>query len=180
MPLDPSKLASDLTDLFSGKPSFPAGHLEAGQKWAEIYRKYASSALAATTAPVDAVLTKAADVLGSALGAAFAAATAAGPAGGATLLPLMDAAFVAFWATPIPFASPPPPAPPLIVGVVKAPPSGSLSGGMSTALAAGLLPGALASLQGTAVAGALDSWTKTVSVTNTAAPAPPQAPVNLS
>jgi hypothetical protein len=180
MPLDPLKLASALTDLFQGKPAFPADPAKAGEQWAEIYRKYASEAVAGTTAPVGAVLNTAATALAKALAAAFIAATVAGPAGAAAFLPLLDAAFRAFWGTPIPFAFPPLPAPPTITGVVTVPASGSLAGQMSTALAAGLLPGAAASLQGTAIASALHAWSKTISVTNTAAPAPPQSPVNLT
>ena len=167
MALDPLKLAGALADLFGGVPAVPADAIEAGMKWAEVYRQYASNALAGPTAPVDAALTAAAKVLATALASAFTVATAAGPLGAAAVPPLMDAAFEAFWATPpIPFA-PPPPAPPAFAGVVTAPEPGSLATLMTTALAAGLIPGASTSLQGSAVALALDTWTKTVSVVNT-------------
>jgi hypothetical protein len=181
MSLDSVKLASALADLFDGVPSFPSDVAKAGQQWADIYRGYASNALAGPTAPVDAVMQIAVGVLGKALAGAFKAATKAGAAGAATILPLMDAAFLAFWATPIPFA-PPLPAPPAFAGIVTPPASGSLASLMTIALAAGLSPGASTALQGKAVAGALDTWTKTVSVVNTplTPPGPPQKPVTLA
>jgi len=174
MSLDPEKLAKALNDLFRGVPAFPADVDKAGEEWANIYREYVSGAVAGPTAPVADTLEPAAGVLAKALAGAFTKAVDAGPGGMAVVVAAMDKAFVAFWATPIPFA-----APPAIAGVVTAPASGSLAGLMTTALAAGLVPGATG-LQGTAVAAALDSWTKTVSVVNTAPPAPSQPPVNLT
>jgi len=182
MPLDKLKLAQSLTDLFQGAPAFPADTAEAGRKWAEIYRQFAATAQAGPTMPVTAVLQNAEPVLAKALAAAFDAAGAAGPVGGAAFLPLMDAAFVKFWSTPIPFAAPPAPAPPAVAGVVTPPAAGTLAALMTTALVAGLAPGASAAAQAVAIAAALDGWTKTVAVVNTSItpPGPAQPPAKLA
>jgi len=182
MPLDPTKLAGSLGDLFRGKPLFPKDAAEAGQKWARAYREYAQSAQAGATFPAAPVLASAESALAKDLGNAFQIAQDAGVAGAAIFLPLLDAAFLKFWATPIPFLVPPPPAPPTMTGVVTPPVPATLAAMMSAGLAAGLAPGVPTSSQGIAIAAALDAWTKSVKVVNTPVtpPGPPLPPAPLA
>ncbi|MGE5287146.1 MAG: hypothetical protein ACM3ML_08100 [Micromonosporaceae bacterium] len=183
MTLRSSDLAEALKDLFEGAGGYPASDAEAGQRWAKAYRAYAGAAIAGPTAPLAASLQAAEAVLARALGDAFTAAKKAGTAGLATLTPLVDAAFVAFWLTPaVAFVTPPPPSPPAITGVVTVAVPGVLSAGLAGPLAAGAGPDATASQQAQDIAAVLDGWTRTVMVVNTSItpPAPPAPPVPLS
>src|SRR5215207_7590289 len=110
MPLKASDLAVGLQSLFEGGGGYPADEAEAGQRWAKAYKDYAAAAAAHPTAPVAASLTAAEVTLAEALADGFTAAKAAGPGGLAALVPLLDAAFVAFWLTPpVAFVVPLPP-----------------------------------------------------------------------
>jgi hypothetical protein len=182
MALNPAKLAAPLGDLFQGKPVFPKDTAEAGQKWAALYREYAQGAQAGATFPVAPALAAAETALAKDLGNAFKSAQDAGIAGIAVLLPLLDAAFLKFWATPIPFVAPPPPAPPSMAGVVTPPVPATLATLMAAVLPAGLAPGASPSSQANAVSAALDAWTKSVTVVNTPVtpPGPPLPAVPLA
>jgi hypothetical protein len=182
MPLNPSTLAQSLQDLFEGENGFPADEAAAGQRWATLYRQYAANAQAGATRPLAPSLTAAEATLGNALGSAFAAAKAAKLTGLAVLTPLLDTAFVAFWfAPPVAFANPPPPAPPAMTGVVSLAPPGVLAGLLTAAFAAGGAPGVTSTQQAQAIATALDTWTKQVQVINTPVtpPGPPLPPAPL-
>lgn len=183
MPLNVSDLADSLNDLFDGIGGYPADDPEAGQRWAKIYRAYAAAALAGPTAPLNASLEAAESTLAGALSAAFKAAKEAGTAGVATLAPLVDTALVAFWLLPpVAFATPSPPAPPTIAGVVTVAGPGVLSAGLPGVLAAGTANGGTTSRQAQAIAATLDSWTRTVLVVNTPLipPGPPAPPIGLT
>ncbi len=183
MPLNRNSLGQSLQNLFDGEPEFPADEAAAGKRWASAYREYTTNALAGATRPVSASLIAAENLLGNALGSAFTAAKQAKLTGLAVLAPLVDAAFVAFWfAPPIAFANPPPPAPPTMAGVVSLAPPGVLGGLLTTAFTAGGAPGITTGQQADAIATALDTWTKTVMVINTPVtpPGPPTPPVPLA
>jgi hypothetical protein len=191
--LESSGLAGDLEKLFTGTDGYPASDDEAGQRWAKIYRAYASSAVAGPTAPSDTSLRDAAARLARALAAAFTTAKAP-DAGIATLTPLMDAAFVAFWlgrppeVPAVAFASPPPPdppapPPPTFTGVVISATTGVLSPGLSEVLTAPDARSATAAQQARSIATVLHDWTRNeVLVVNTPMipPGPTNDPVGLT
>jgi len=183
MPLNGSSLSDALSGLFQGQPSYPADATDAGKKWANAYRTYAATALAATTAPLSASLIAAESKLANSLAGAFTAAQQAGPGGIAVLTPLVDVAFVAFWMTPpVAFAAPPPPAPATMAGVVSVAVPGVLTTGLAGAFAAGAAPGVTVAQQAQAIATMLDAWTRKVVVVNTpiTPPGPPLPPVALT
>jgi hypothetical protein len=183
VPLIVSDLADSLNDLFDGTGGYPADDPEAGQRWAKVYRAYAAAALAGPTAPLNASLEAAESTLAGALSMAFKAAKEAGEAGAATLTPLVVSAFVSFWLLPpVAFATPSPPAPPTIAGVVTVAVPGVLPAGLADVLAAGTAEGATTSGQAQSVAATLDSWTRTVLVVNTplVPPGPPAPPIGLT
>jgi hypothetical protein len=179
MPLDRSRLADGLAGLFEGTGDYPDSDAEAGRRWAEIYRTYAGGAAAGPTSPSDGSLGDAEARLAQALAAAFTTAKAP-DAGIATLTPLVDAAFVAFWlGPPVAFVGPPPPAAPTVVGVVTVAPPGVLSSGLAGVLGAAGAMEATAAQQARSIAAVLDGWTRTVLVLNTP-PGPTAPPVALS
>jgi hypothetical protein len=178
MPLTPSDLSDGLEDLFEDTGGFPADEAEAGKRWAKAYKDYAADALAGPTTPVAASLTAAEATLAEALAAGFGAAKAAGPGGVATVVALLDTAFVAFWLTPpVAFVAPPLP-PPAIAGVVTLAPPGVLSGGLTGPLTSGTGEGTTAAGQAQLLAAVLDTWTRTVMVLNTPI-TPPGPPVTV-
>ena len=182
MPLRSTALASALEDLFEGAGGHPADEAEAGQRWAAAYRSYAADAVAGTTAPLNASLRGAEQILAGTLAGGFAVAKAAGPGGATALAAIMDAAFVAFWlAPPVAFAIPPT-GPPTMTGVVFAAPPGMLANGLGILFLAGVAQQAAAAQQARALAAALDGWTRTVLVINTPVtpPGPPLPPVALA
>lgn len=171
MPLSKPSLQNGLAELLGD--DMPASAEEAGKAWAGVYRGYAAGATAGPTVPLAPALQSAESTLANSLRGAFESGQAAGPGGAATVLPLLDAAFVAFWLTPpLAFATPP------VTGVVTVAPPGVLAGALASVLAAGLA-GADANAQAAALASALDTWTRTVMVVNTT-PAGPQPPVPLT
>lgn len=106
--------------------------------------------------------------LAGAVGTAAAATNAQMPP---ALLPSIDAAFVTFW-TGMAFAGPG------FAGLVTLVPPSVLAGALATIFAEGNPPSGpapTADAQAQAIAGALDAWTKTVTVTNT--PTEPGPPV---
>jgi hypothetical protein len=172
VPLSPTPLENDLASLLRGDAQ-PGSAAEAGKAWAAAYGGYAASATAGPTLPLAPTLKAAELALAQALGNAFDAAQQAGAAGTATVLPALDSAFVAFWlAPPVAFAGP------AVTGLVTVAPPAVLAGAIATVLAAGM-GGAAADQQATALATALDTWTRTVMVVNTTA-AGPQPPVPLT
>ena len=180
MPLRATALADRLTSLFTDA-DLPATEAEAGRRWARLYREYAADAAAGPTTPVATSLGAAEAPLAGALAGAFAAAKAAGPGGIATLLEKVDAAFVAFWLTPVTFVTPPT-GPPAIAGVVTVATPGGLASGLAGPLADGAGKGLAADQQARSLASVLDGWTRTVLVVNTplTPPGPPAPPVPLS
>lgn len=145
MPLDPSTLASGLSDVFEGSDDMVA----AAQSWAGAYADYAQVAMAGVAAPVFTGLEEA--TLAAGLAAAFAGGVASL---GTTTLPAMELAFQGFWMVP-----------PVVFGagtVTLAPP------GLAAALAAVFAGGALvptSAAMAAAVAAVLHAWTMTVAVT---------------
>lgn len=191
MPLNKDLLSNGFKDLFEGtdpsqpgKKVFPPDTVEAGKKWAAIYKKYAEGAQAGTTTPLPPSLTAAQATLAGALASGFSAAKAAPPpAAIAGLAAAMDLAFVAFWLTPpVAFAAPPPPAPPTMAGVVTLAPPGVLTAALIGLFTSGAADKKTAAQQADAIATLLDSWTKTVMVVNTpiTPPGPPLPPAPLS
>lgn len=179
MALDRAALADTLKDLFEGTAGHPVSDAEAGRRWAELYRAYASHATAGPTVPLAASLQAAEATLGEALAAAFIAARTASAAA-ATLTPLVDAAFVSFWLSPpVAFVAPPPPAIPAAVGMVTVAPPGVLSPGLAGVLGAPGAKDATAAQQASSIATVLDGWTRTVLVVNTP-PGPSAPPVALT
>jgi hypothetical protein len=176
--LDRAALADSLKDLFEGTGGHPVSDAEAGQRWAGIYRAYASHATAGPTVPLAASLQAAEATLGEALAAAFTKARTAGAA--ATLTPLVDAAFVGFWLSPpVAFVAPPPPVVPSVVGTVTVAPPGVLSPGLAGLLSAPGAMDATAAQQASSIATVLHGWTRTVLVVNTP-PGPSAPPVALT
>lgn len=190
MPLNNDLLSNGFKDLFEGKdPSqpgkkvFPPDATEAGKKWAGIYKKYAEGAQAGATQPLAPLLLAAQNTLAGALTAGFTAAQSAPPPTAvAALAAALDVAFVAFWMTPIAFATPPPPAPPTMTGVVSIAPPGVLTGLLIGMFTTGVLQKKSAADQADALATILDAWTKTVMVVNTPVtpPGPPLPPAPLT
>jgi hypothetical protein len=170
MPLVQSTLSNALLQIFTQAP-LPADTTAAGQAWANAYHSYASAATAGPTTPLPPALLAAKTTLATNIKSAFDAARAAGLAGLAVVVAQLDAAFVQFWLTPpVAFAGPG------FTGVVTVAPPGVLSGTLTTAFA----PSSTAAPAATAIASALDLWTKTVIVTNQpTAPGPP-VPTPLS
>lgn len=172
-------LATALTDLFEGEDGFPANDAEVAEAWATIYRAYVAAAQAGKTGPlaVGTALDAARTRLVADLTAAFAAARDDGDDGLATIVARLDTAFRAFWLgpagapSPIAFVTPG-----AGTGTVTATPvSGALASLLSTVFAAGVPvtgPAPGAATQATAVAGALDTWTRGVTVSYTVPPSP--------
>lgn len=154
-------LATSLADLFRGVNGYPATPAAAGDAWASAYASYAQHAVATslpptviTTAPVAASVAAAQSTLATALGAAFAAHSSI-----PDLAANLASAFAAFWLG-VSFAlaaatgaTLPPVTPPL-----------------TSALGAffGPAPRGDAEAQARGLATVLDTWTRTVAVTNTA------------
>jgi hypothetical protein len=157
MPLLPATLENGLRDVFEGMPSYPADAAAAGSAWAAAYRSYAAGALAGAVPALPASLPGAEAVLAGRLAGAFAAEQAP-----ATLAAALDTAFVGFWLGPPPigFSAPP------ITGAVTVALPGVLTGTLSTIFALGVLDARAAAEQAQALAGALDSWTRSVQATN--------------
>ncbi|MGW0591310.1 hypothetical protein [Streptosporangium sp. NPDC002607] len=173
MPLNPIAFADGLTALFDGRNGYPKTTAEAAQAWAALYRRYAADARAGVTAPLPDPLVAAEAGLVDRLAQAFAAAHGGAVAG---LAADLDAAFVAFWSRPpVGFAFPGPPA---VAGVVTVAPAGVLGSALAGALAAGVAARRTAAAQAQALVGAIDGWTRTVTVVNT--PPGPSAPVFLT
>jgi hypothetical protein len=177
MPLKVSDLSDALRELFEDADGYPADDTAAGRRLAEAYKDYAAAAVAGPTAPVALPLTAAEATLAGAIATGFTAAKNAGLGGLAALLPLLDAAFVKFWLTPpVAFVIPIPP--PVVAGVVTIAPPGVLSAGLAGPLAAGANLGVTAAQQAQLLAAVLDTWTRTVIVTNTPV-TPPGPPVTV-
>jgi hypothetical protein len=177
MPLKVAGLGDALRELFENADDFPADDSAAGQRLAGAYKTYAADAVAGPTAPVALQLSAAETTLAGALGDAFTAAKEAGPGGLTALLPMLDTAFVKFWLTPpVAFVVPVPP--PTIAGVVTLATPGVLSTGLAGPLAAGASQGTTAAQQAQLLAAVLDTWTRTVIVTNTPV-TPPGPPVTV-
>lgn len=144
MALSPGTLAAELTPVFGGTDSF----VSAGAEWARAYKKYAETAQAGLALPIFTGVEEA--VLAASLAAAFAAGIAAP----AATPDFMEAAFIAFWM-----------APPVVFGagvVTVAPP------GLAVLIRATFpvnLLAATASAASAVLAGAIDVWTRTVTVT---------------
>lgn len=170
MPLVSTGLTQSLSDLFSGSPGYPADAGQAARAIAAAYKSYAANALAGTTTPVALSLEGAQSTLEASLASAFQGAQAAGAAGLSALAAALDAAFVAFWLTPpVAFAAPP------ITGVVTMATPGLLQSLFSALFESGVSTQASAPRQASSLANLLDTWTRTVVVTNV--PPPPAVPV---
>jgi hypothetical protein len=173
MALAQTALKSPLAALFSGTGGYPADASAAATAWANAYAGYAAAATAVLTVPVPADVTTAAGALAGKLGVAFVHALAAGPPYFTTLVTDMVSAFSAFW-PPVKFVSPPgaPPA----VGVAVGPLPAALTAALTGFFTAGNPPSGprpSGDSQATSLASVLDTWTRTVLVTNTPATGTP-------
>ena len=170
MPLVSTGLTHSLTELFSGNPGYPADADAAASAIAAAYKGYAANALAGVTTPLSPSLAGAQTTLETSLASAFRSAQAAGNAGLSALAAALDAAFVAFWLTPpVAFAAPP------IAGVVTTALPGQMQSLFTALFQNGVASQASAASQASSLASVLDTWTRTVVVTNT--PPPPATPV---
>ncbi len=166
MTLDQTALKNAFSRLFRGLDGYPAKVSDAGPVWAKLYASYAKAAVARTTVPLAASIEASTTALGIALGTVFEAGFAAGANALGSLPATMAGAFAAFW-PPVTFAAPG--APPPVVGVAVSPP-GNLARDLtnffsSGAGSTGSLPNA--DRQAGQLASILDTWTRTVTVTNT-------------
>jgi hypothetical protein len=170
MPLVVATLSDALREVFTG---FPESASAAAEQIAGAYGDYAGGAIAGPTAPVSVAVDAAVPRLSAAVANAF---TGSGPAGAAAVAAALDIAFVAFWLGPPPMPFLPSAGPPTPAGVVTLAPPGVLSTALAGVLTAGVATRATADAQASAIAAALDVWTRTVMVTNTP-PGPPPVPL---
>jgi hypothetical protein len=162
MPLNKDALGQSLRDLFSGVGAYPVDAAHAGARWASVYAAYAKNAVAGITAPVASTIDTSAGPLGTSLASAFTSAQAAGAGFLTALVSGMVSAFSAFW-SPVQFVGG-------AIGVAASPPPAALTTALTSFLTAGNPPSGpkpSGDSQANSLASILDTWTKTVLVTNT-------------
>lgn len=174
MTLDSEAFKRAFRDFFTTVESLPTSFDDAGMKWANLYAAYAKAAQAGATKPVSAAIDAQAKALGGALAGIFA--TPHDSSGLAMLASQIASAFTAFW-PPVGFLAPG------VVGVATSPLPAALIGSLADFFLSGNPasgPRPTGSEQADRMVTLLDGWTRTVTVVNTPAGAPPLPPVPLA